>query len=121
MYSPLSDDLSLNLCSILIVNMSAMSTRNPVPIAFGSKFSFCDMGPLIVWSGQSLRMFSPTWLTAGWFSGMVALVNSPPVAIDPVPVAGHLEFATPPRHHGLYSTTGLPPIVECEKSPLRWV
>src|SRR5947208_17060547 len=65
-------------------------------------------------------MFRPTWLTAGWVSGMTPPLNSPPVAIDPVPVAGHRALATPPRHHGLYRTTGAPPTVVCEKSPLRW-
>src|SRR5207237_6267420 len=119
MYRPLSDDLSVNLCSALNVNMSAMSTRKPVPIAFGWLFSFCAIGPLVVSVGQSLRMFNPTWLTAGCVSGMIALVNRPPVASDPVPVAGQRAFATPPRHHGLYRTTGAPPLVECEKSPLR--
>src|SRR5213594_2721084 len=120
MYRPLNDDLSENLCSALIVNISALSTRNPVPMAFGSKFSLDAIGPLIVSVGHNARMFRPTWLTAGCVSGIVALVNNPPVAIDPVPVAGHLELATPPRHHGLKSTTGRPPMVEREKSPLRW-
>src|SRR5438128_1638291 len=100
MYNPLKEDLSLNLCSTLMVNMSAASTRNPVPTAFGWKSSFEPIGPLIVSVGHSLRMLSPTWLTAGWVSGMIALVKSPPVAIDPVPVAGHLALA-PLRHHGL--------------------
>ena len=65
-------------------------------------------------------MFRPVWLTAGWVSGMIAFVNNPPVAIDPVPVAGHFALATPPRQYGLKSTTGAPPMVECEKSPTRW-
>ena len=56
---------------------------------------------LIVSVGQSLRMLRPTWLTAGCVSGMIALVNRPPVASDPVPVAGQRAFAAPPRHHGL--------------------
>src|SRR5437773_1867910 len=101
MYSPLSDHLSVNLCSILNVYNCALSTRNPVALAFGLPSSFCAIGPLIVWSGQGFRMLSPTWLTAGWFSGMVAFVKRPFVVIDPVPVAGHLALATPPRHQGL--------------------
>src|SRR5438093_3584346 len=120
MYRTLSDDLSVNLCSPLKVYIWALSTRNPVPTAFVSKFSFDAIGPLIVSVGHSLRTLRPTWLTAGCVSGMIALVNSPPVAIEPVPVAGHLALAAPPRHHGLYSTTGRPPTVEREKSPLRW-
>ena len=43
----------------------------------------------------------PTWLTAGWVSGMIPPVKRPPVATDPVPAAGHRALATPPRHHGL--------------------
>src|ERR1051326_4900110 len=101
--------------------MSAMSTMNAVPLAFVLPSSFCAIGPLIVLVGQIFRMFKPTWLTAGCVRGMVALVNSPPVAIDPVPVAGHRLFATPPRHHGLYSPTGLPLSVVCDKSPFRWL
>src|SRR5438094_9937293 len=120
MYRPLSDDLSVNLCSILNVYICALSTRNPVALAFGFPSAFWAIGPLIVLSGHSFRMFRPTWLTAGCVSGMIALVNRPPVAIDPVPVAGQRALATPPRHHGLYSTTGAPPIVEREKSPFRW-
>ncbi len=100
MYSTLSEDLSVNLCSPLNVYMSALSTRNPVPTAFVLKSSFDDIGPLIVSVGHCLRMLRPAWLTAGWFSGMIAFVNNPPVAIDPVPVAGH-RAPTPPRHHGL--------------------
>ena len=54
----------------------------------------------------------------------MALVNNPPVAIDPVPVAGHLAFATPPRHHGLNSTTGAPPDLvreECTQNGFEFV
>src|SRR3981189_3086411 len=101
MYRPLNDDLSENLCSALIVNMSALSTRNPVPMAFGSKSSFPAIGPLIVSVGPSLGMLRPTPRPPGCVSGTIALVNNPPVAIDPVPVAGHLALAAPPRHHGL--------------------
>src|SRR5712671_3639220 len=119
MYSPLNDDLSVNLCSALIVNMSAMSTMRAVPIAFGSLFSLAAIGPWIVSVGHWRRMFRPTWLTAGCVSGMIPPVNRPPVAIDPDPVAGHRVFAAPPRHHGLYRTTGLPLIVDVEKSPFR--
>src|SRR5919204_5580091 len=99
MYNPLSDDLSLNLCSTLTVYICALSTRNPVALAFGFPSSFCAIGPLIVSVGHSFRILSPTWLTAGCVSGMVALVNKPPVAIEPVPVAGQRAFAAPPRHH----------------------
>src|SRR5437899_9455334 len=101
MYRPLSENLSVNLCSILTVNIPALSTRNPVPFALWLPSSFWAIGPLIVWSGHSFRMLSPAWLTAGWLSGMIALVNRPFVASEPVPVAGHLAFVTPPRHHGL--------------------
>src|SRR6476661_10758470 len=106
MYSPLSDDLSVNLCSALKVHISALSTTKAVPLALVLPSSFCAIGPLIVWVGHSLRIFKPVWLTAGCVSGMMAPVNRPPVAIDPVPAAGHLAFATPPRHQGLYRTTG---------------
>ena len=37
---------------------------------------------------------------------MIPPVKSPPVAIDPVPVAGHLALATPLRQNGLYNWTG---------------
>ena len=72
-----------------------------MPLALVLPSSFDAIGPLIVSVGHSLRMLRPVWLTAGCVSGMIAFVNSPPVAIDPVPVAGHLALATPPRHHGL--------------------
>src|SRR5712671_4647996 len=93
---------------------------NAVPVAFGLPFSFCAIGPVMVSVGHVLRMLSPVWLTAGWESGMIALVNSPPVATDPVPVAGQRALAMPARHHGLYGTTGAPPDVVREKSPRRW-
>src|SRR5262245_16835934 len=101
MYSPLSDALSVNLCSALNVHIIALSTMNAVPLALGLSFSLSAIGPLIVSVGHCLRMFRPVWLTAGCVSGMIALVNNPPVAIDPVPVAGQRALATPPRHHGL--------------------
>src|SRR3954447_16860036 len=101
MYRPLSDDLSVNLCSALNVHISALSTMKDVPLALVLPFSFCAIGPLMVSVGHSLRMFRPVWLTAGWVRGMIALVNSPPLAIEPVPVAGHLALTEPPRHHGL--------------------
>src|SRR5438874_5839007 len=120
MYKPLSDHLSVNLCSPLNVYICALSTMNAVPFALVLPSSFDAIGPLIVSLGHSFRMLTPTGLTAGCVSGMIALVKRPPVAIDPVPAAGHRALATPPRHHGLYRTTGLPPDVVCEKSPLRW-
>src|SRR6266851_3275423 len=101
MYRPLSDHLSVNLCSALNVHISALSTMNAVPLAFVLPSSLAAMGPLIVSVGHSLRMLRPTGLTAGCVSGMTAFVNRPPVAIDPLPVAGHLALATPPRHQGL--------------------
>src|SRR3954447_8958976 len=121
MYRPLSEDLSVNLCSPLNVHIIAWSTTNAVPLALVLPSSFCAIGPLIVSVGHSLRMFRPVWLTAGWASGMMPPVNRPPVAIDPVPVAGQRALATPPRHHGLYRTVGAPPDVVCEKSPSRCV
>src|SRR4029453_14229016 len=94
---------------------------NAVPLALVLPFSFCAIGPWIVSVGHSLRTLSPTWLTAGCVSGMTAPVKSPPVAIDPVPVAGHLaEAAVKPRHHGLKRTAGAPPDVVREKTPFRW-
>src|SRR5215212_1655806 len=101
MYMPLSDDLSVNLCSPLNVYIIALSTMKEVPLALVLPSSFCSIGPLIVSVGHNLRMFRPVWLTAGCVSGICAPVNSPPVAIDPVPVAGQRALATPPRHHGL--------------------
>src|SRR6185295_9663632 len=111
MYMPLSDDLSLNLCSPLKVHINALSTMNAVPLALVLPSSFCAIGPLIVSVGHSLRMLRLVWLTAGCVSGMMPPVNSPPVAIEPVPVAGHLALAAPLRHHGLKSVTGTPPDV----------
>src|SRR5258708_11388705 len=108
MYRTLREDLSVNLCSPLKVYIWAASTRNPVPTAFVLKSSFDAIGPLIVSVGHSFRMFAPTGLTAGCVSGMMAFVNNPPVAIDPVPDAGHLALAAPLRHHGLYTTTCFP-------------
>src|SRR3954447_9640362 len=120
MYRPLSDDLSLNLCSALNVHIIASSTTNAVPFALVLPSSFCAMGPLIVSVGHVFMMLRPAWLTAGCVRGTIAFVNKPPVAIDPVPVAGHRAFETPPRQYGLNSTTGMLPEVVCEKSPLRW-
>ncbi len=119
MYMPLNDDLALNLCSALNVYMIALSTTKAVPLAFGFPSSLFAIGPWIVWVGHSFSMFKPVWLTAGCVSGMIPPVKSPPVASDPVPVARHRALATPPRHHGLKSATGAPPLVVCEKSPLR--
>src|SRR3954447_8616743 len=119
MYRPLNDDLSVNLCSPLNVHIIASSTTNAVPLALVLPSSFCAIGPLIVSVGQVLRMLSPVWLTAGCVNGMTAPVNKPPLAIDPVPVAGRRAFATPPRHHGLKSTVGAPFVSVREKSPLR--
>src|SRR5438067_2113097 len=121
MYKPLSDHLSVNLCSPLNVYIPALSTMNAVPLALVLPSSFCCIGPLIVSVGQPLRMLSPVWLMAWCDSGMIAPVNSPFVAIDPVPVAGHRALAVPPRHQGLKSRIGTPPTVVCEKSPLRWL
>src|SRR5581483_4132622 len=115
MYRPLSDHLSVNLCSPLNVYICALSTRKPVPFAFVLPSSFVPIGPWMVSVGQSFRMLSPTWLTAGCVSGIIEPVNNPPVPIDPVPLAGHFALATPVRQYGLYRVTP-----EREKSPLRW-
>src|SRR5436190_10489844 len=101
MYNPLNDDVFVNLCSILIVNMSAASTIGPVAMALGWLFSFEAIGPAMLSVGHAPSRPKPAALAAGWFRGMMAPVNRPPVAIDPVPVAGHLAFATPPRQYGL--------------------
>src|SRR6187399_3085242 len=101
MYKPLNDELVVNLCSPLNVHISALSTLKEVPLAFVLPSSFCCIGPLIVSVGHSFRMLSPVWLTAGCVSGIIPPVKRPPVAIEPVPVAGHLALAAPPRHHGL--------------------
>src|SRR5215211_5511215 len=121
MYMPLSDDLSVNLCSPLNVYIIALSMMNDVPLALVLPSSFCSIGPVIVSVGHSLRMLRPVWLTAGCVNGICAPVNRPPVAIEPVPVAGQRALATPLRHHGLYRVTGAPPAVVREKSPLRWL
>src|SRR6476659_7944393 len=102
-----------------MVHIIAWSTMKAVPVALGLPFSFCPIGPVMVSVGHVLRMFNPVWLTAGCVSGMMALVNRPPVAIEPVPALGQRALAIPARHHGLYSTTGAPPERVCEKSPLR--
>src|SRR5262245_1058507 len=101
MYMPLNDDLSLNLCSALNVYMIALSTTKAVPLAFGLPSAFCAIGPWIVEVGHPLRMFRPVGLTAGCVSGIMPPVKRPPVASDPVPVAGQYALAAPPRHHGL--------------------
>ena len=78
-----------------------------------------DRRPLTVWVGHAFRMLAPTVLTAGCVRGIIAPVNSPPVAIDPVPVAGHCAggaTSTP----GLNRRTGSATDVVREKSPLRW-
>src|SRR5258708_40278242 len=90
---------------------------NAVPLAFVLPSSLAAMGPLVVSVGHSLRMLRPTGLTAGCVSGMTAVVNRPPVAIDPLPVAGHLALATPPRHQGVQRTTGLAPDGALDKFP----
>src|SRR4051812_8496475 len=77
------------------------------------------MGPLIVSVGHVFMMLRPVWLTAGCVSGTIAFVNNPPVAIDPVPLAGHRALATPPRQYELNSTPGIPRAVVREQSPLR--
>src|SRR5438034_11253028 len=119
MYSPLRDHLSVNLCSPLNVYIPALSTMNAVPLALVVPSSFCCIGPLIVSVGHCARMFLPVGLIRS--GRIIALVNSPPLASDPLPVAGHLVVAAVrPRHHGLKRRTGTPPTVVCEKSPLRW-
>src|SRR4030095_7504109 len=120
MYSPLNDDLSVNLCSILIVNMSAASTMGPVAMALGRLFSLEAIGPAMLSVGHLLSGPKPAECAAGWVRGMMAPVNNPPVASDPVPVAGHLALAAVrPRQYGLKMVTGTPPTVEVEKSPTR--
>src|SRR5712691_10557508 len=119
MYSPLNDHLSVNLCSALIVNMSAASTMGPVAMALGWLFSLEAIGPAMLSVGHAPSRPKPSGLAAGCVRGMMAPVNSPPVASEPVPVAGHLALATPPRQYGLKMRTGTPPIVEVEKSPTR--
>src|SRR5262245_12271613 len=101
--------------------MSASSTRRAVSLAFGLPSSLSAIErPLTVCVGHAFSMLKPTVFAAGWVGGMIAPVNSPPVAIDPVPVAGQRALATPVRHHGLNRRTGAPPAVVLEKSPLRW-
>ena len=91
-----------------------------VSLAFGLPSSLSPIArPLTVCVGHALSMLNPTALAAGCVRGIIALVNSPPVAIDPVPVAGQRALATPPRHQGLNSRTGAPPAVVREKSPAR--
>src|SRR5882672_8903178 len=99
--------------------MSATSTTAAVPTAFGSLFSFEAIGPRMVSVGHCLSRLNPTGLAAGCAAGMIALRNSPPVASEPVPVAGHLALLTGVRQYGLKRRTGRPPIVEVEKSPTR--
>ena len=91
----------MNLCSALIVNMSALSTIGPVAAALGWLFSLPAIGPPIVSVGQASSSPKPAGLAAGWVRGMMAPVNRPPVASEPVPVAGHLALAAPPRQYGL--------------------
>ena len=73
----------------------------PVAEAFGRLFSFVPIGPPIVSVGHAPSRPKPAAFAAGCPRGIVAFVNRPPVAIDPVPVAGHFAFATPPRQYGL--------------------
>src|SRR6185436_8490099 len=101
MYIPLTEQVFVNLCSALIVNMSAASTIGPVAMAFGSPFSFAAIGPAMVSVGHAPRMPKPAAFAAGWVRGMMPPVKRPPVASDPVPVAGHLALAAPPRQYGL--------------------
>src|SRR5262245_30693890 len=108
MYSPLIDHVSENRCSALTVNMSAASTIGPVASALGSLFSLEAIGPAMVWVGHAPSRPNPAGLAAGCVRGMIALVNSPLVASDPVPVAGHFAVATPPRQNGLKMRTGCP-------------
>ena len=98
--------------------MSASSTIRAVSLAFGLPSSLSPIArPLTVCVGQALIMLKPTALAAGCLRGMIALVNSPPVASEPVPVAGQRALAAPLRHQGLNSRTGAPPAVVREKSP----
>src|SRR5688572_2614376 len=108
MYRPLIVHVSLNLCSAFTVNMSAESTIGPVALALGSLFSLPAIAPAIVCVGQAPSNPKPAGLAAGCVRGMMAPVNSPPVASEPVPVAGHLVLATPPRQYGLKIRTGAP-------------
>src|SRR5438874_9735927 len=118
MYKPLSDQLFVNLCSPLKVYIPALSTMKAVPLALVLPSSLVGIGPWIVSVGHCARMFFPVGLMR--LDGIIALLNSPPVASDPLPVAGHLVVgAVRPRHHGLKRRIGTPPLVVCEKSPLR--
>src|SRR6266576_7103377 len=118
MYKPLSDQLSVNLCSPLNVYIPALSTMNAVAFALVLPSSFVPIGPLIVSVGHWFRMLRPVGLMR--FPGMVAFVNSPPVASDPLPVAWHLAVgAVNPRQNGLKRRTAAPLPVVCEKSPFR--
>src|SRR5262245_52868199 len=119
MYRPLIDQVSVNLCDAFTVNMSAASTIGPVALALGSLFSLVAIGPAMVCVGHAFSSPKPAALAAGCVRGMIAPVNSPPVASDPVPVAGHFALATPPRQYGLKMRTGWPLTVEVEKSPTR--
>src|SRR5688572_9520827 len=119
MYKPLMLQVSVNLCSALKVNMSAESTIGPVALAFGSLFSLPAIAPAIVCVGQAPSSPKPAAFAAGCVRGMMAPVNSPPVASEPVPVAGHLALAEPPRQYGLKMRTGAPLSVDVEKSPVR--
>ena len=87
--------------------MSASSTSRAVSLTFGLPSSLSPIErPLTVCVGQAFRMLKPTVLAAGCVRGMIAPVNSPPVASDPVPVAGQRALAAPLRHHGLNRRTG---------------
>src|SRR5215216_6423472 len=99
--------------------MSAASTIGPVAIALGRPFSFEVIGPAMVSVGHAPRTPKPAGFAAGCVRGMMPPVNRPPVASDPVPVARHLAFATPPRQYGLKICTGAPFTVVVEKSPPR--
>src|SRR5258706_14266195 len=102
MYIPLNDDLSVNLCSILIVNMSAASTIGPVAMALGWLFSLEAIAPAMVSVGHAPSRPKPAGLAAGWVRGMMAPVNNPPVGSDPVAVPGHLALApSSPLQYGL--------------------
>ena len=90
-----------------------------VSLTLGLPSSLSEMGrPPTVCVGHAFSRLNPARLTAGCVRGMTPPVNSPPLATDPVPVAGQREFAAP-RHQGLNNLTGAPPEVVREKSPVR--
>ena len=121
MYMPESDQLSVNLCSTLIVYMSARSTVRAVSLAFGWPSSLPSKArPLTVLVGQSEVIAAAAGLSAGWPCGMMPPANSG-VASEPLPVAGHRALLTPSRQYGFQIWTALPPMVDCEKSPWRWL